>query len=93
MKIYRGDVGTQIVIYMAANIVSATNLSIDVRKPSGITETWTPTIFENDKLKYVIQNGDLDESGIYSVQPKMTLSGWTGSGAALSFRVDKTVAE
>lgn len=91
MKIYRGDIGTQIVINMNANLVSATNLSLDVRKPSGTTDTWMPTLYGTDKLKYVVQNGDLDESGIYTVQPRMTLNGWTGAGNELMFRVDRTI--
>lgn len=93
MKVYKGDTGTQIIIGMGTDLTTATGLLLTVKKPSGTVVSWTPTKYDTDKLKYVVQAGDLNESGTYWIQPQMTLSGWTGSGEEKSFKVDTTIGD
>jgi hypothetical protein len=85
------DIGTEIIVDMQVTITGATGLSFDVRKPSypetGGTDTWVPSIYNVQYLRYVIQTGDLDEEGTYWIVPKLTLGTWSGAGDPVSFKV------
>jgi long-subunit fatty acid transport protein len=87
-KVYVGDVGTEIKVDMQESMSGATDITFEVKKPSGEEKTWSGVeIVETTKLKYTIQSGDLDVSGTYKVQPKLTLGAWIGKGYTVSFRV------
>lgn len=87
-KIYEDDIGTEIKIDMDESMETATGITFEVKKPNGEEESWSGIqIIETTKLKYTIQAGDLDVSGTYKIQPKLTLGSWTGKGYTVSFRV------
>ena len=90
-RIFKGDVGTEIIIDMQRDISTATGISIKVLTPNKTQTTWTPSIYEDNFLKYTIISGDLSENGTYKIQPVMTLGSWTGSGTSVSFQVNKLV--
>lgn len=87
-KVYVGDVGTEIKVDMQESMSGASNRTFEVKKPSGEEKTWSGVeIVETTKLKYTIQDGDLDVPGIYRIQPKLTIGAWIGKGYTVSFRV------
>ncbi len=91
--IYKGDVGTVVLLDTLSDISSATQVLIRVKKPSGVCTEWSSSVDSLTKVKYVIQSGDLNESGIYKLQPKVTMPGFTGSCDIVSIQVDPLVCE
>ncbi len=79
-NVYVGDVGTEIIINMQTDLLSATNLSLNIKKPDGSTTSWVPTVYNTKYLRYIIQSGDLSIQGKYSVQPSLTIGSWSGLG-------------
>lgn len=86
-KVYTNDVGLVIDINMGENISSATSLSLGITKPDHTTTTWTPSIQGTNYLRYTTVANDLDQAGIYFIQPAFTLGGWTGKGNTVKFLV------
>lgn len=73
-KFYVGNYGFDILADYEISMADATSISFVVEKPSGATVTWSPvTIFENNSLRYVVEDGDLDEAGTYEIQPFATV--------------------
>jgi hypothetical protein len=79
-KVYQGDVGTIIRIDCNDTISTATDTFIMFKKPDGTLKTWAATIYGTEYLTYTLTAQDTDIIGIGYVQPKLTLSGWTGRG-------------
>jgi hypothetical protein len=79
-KVYQGDVGTIVRIDCNDTISTATNTFIMAKKPDGTLKAWTATIHGTEYLTYTLTAQDTDIVGIIYVQPKLTLSGWTGRG-------------
>lgn len=86
-RIHVGTIGLQIRVEMGETITAASAYSLAVKKPSGATATWTPTIGTSTKFYYSTIEGDLNEEGTYVLQPHLTLGSWTGHGTPVSFSV------
>lgn len=86
-----GDIGTAIIVDMGVDISAATGLDFEVRKPSypatGGEESWTPTVYLTNYLRYIVTTGDFDEEGDYEIVPSLTLGSWSGSADPVYFRV------
>lgn len=85
-KIYQGDVGLEINVNCQEDLTSATSPQILIKKPDGNVLTKPATISGNS-LIYITVDGDLEQKGIYYVQPKLSLGGWSGSGVTTRFFV------
>ena len=88
-KIFSNDKGLIITIDMQVDLTAASSYSLVVKKPNGDIVTWTPTIVNTNYFRYITITGDLDQSGDYSIQPRLTLGSWTGSGDPVKFYVFK----
>jgi hypothetical protein len=86
-KIFRDDIGTEIIIDMQTDLTTATNVSIAVEKPDGTKTTWTPSIINTTHIKYIIKEGDFSISGVYNLQPRLTIGSWSGSGTECDLTV------
>jgi len=86
-KVFRGDIGTEIIIDMQIDISTATGISIAVEKPDGTTTTWTPFIYNTTSLKYIAVEGDFATAGVYTLQPRLTIGSWSGSGTECTLTV------
>lgn len=86
--IYIGDVGTEVILDTGVDITSATTHVIAVKKPgaTSIIE-WPAELFETTKLRYVVQDGDIDIAGDYVLMAKVSMPGWSGHGAAVAMPV------
>lgn len=91
MSMFVGDIGTEILINMQRDISTATNCSLTVKKPDGTIVTWTPTIYQVKYFRYITVLNDLDQDGVYQIQPQFTLGTWTGSGTICKIEVFKKI--
>ncbi len=85
-KIYQGDVGLEINVNCQEDLSSATSPKILIKKPDG-------NIIEKDasisgtSLIYITIANDLDLTGLYRIQPKLSIGSWSGSGVTTRFFV------
>jgi hypothetical protein len=86
-KPYVGDIGTVVIVNCGSSIVGASTKQLKVKKPDGTEVTWEAEIYESNYLRYVIVDGDFDQEGVYYLQGKVVLTGWSGSGETVDFRV------
>jgi len=69
MAIYKDDVDVPIRVDCNVDLTSTTVNELKVRKPQSYTEvTWDATV-NGEYLEYTTVDGDLDEVGVYRVQP------------------------
>lgn len=74
-------VGLAIIIETGQPIAGASNINLNVKKPSGEKEIWTgAAVYGETALRYVTVAGDLDEAGPYVLYPELTLGDYTGKG-------------
>lgn len=85
-RIYEGAVGVEILINMNMDISEATVHSMLVLK-DGTETTWSATVYQSNYLRYVTEDGDLDDTGTYIIHPNITLGGFSGLGDPVSFKV------
>lgn len=89
--IHVGDTGLEILADCLQDISAATNITFLVRKPSGATTAWaaakTTLDGETRYIHYLTVAGDLNEPGIYTIHPHLTLGAWTGAGKAAEFEI------
>jgi hypothetical protein len=95
-KIYINDIGLLILIDFGEDISGASGIVLEVITPSSIVRTdgvitnmkeWIPEIVDTNFLGYTTVDGDLNEFGLYKINPKFTLGGWTGHCDTIEFTV------
>lgn len=72
------------------DLTNATELKIKARAPSSNNKTWSANVI-GDPLEGIMQHvtvdGDLDEIGIWILQPFGTVEGWIGHGEQVQLEV------
>ena len=86
-RIYTGDVGIIIDIDMRENIEGATNIILKVKTPRGVIKTWDAELYGTNHIRYLIEENDIAEPGMYKLQPMLTLGNWVGHGNTVKFVV------
>ena len=95
-KIFVNDDGTAIKVDAGEDISEATVIILYVRKPDNAVEQWDidpahwPGVDEDHPsniIRYIVQDGDLDLVGKYSVQAYVELPAWKGRGETFTFKV------
>lgn len=86
-KAYLNDEGTALILDVGTDITGATDVSIAVKKQSGAEESWGGEIYQNTKIKYVVEFGDFSEAGKYLLNAKVTTASGTWTGETTSFIV------
>lgn len=90
-KYYIGDIGTEVILDCGCDISLATYTAIAVKKPDDTIAEWVGTAYtidgDTDYIRYITGVGDLNVIGIYKVQARLTISGWTGRGETATFQV------
>jgi hypothetical protein len=84
-KVYVGDTGTAIVLDTLQDLTGASLAAIEVRKPSGALLTWTGSVFETTKVRFITLADTLDIPGEWAMQAKVTMpsGSWLGEVALL----------
>ena len=91
MSVHVGDVGTKIKIDVQSNISNATLLRIAYSKPDGATGQWIAFLDSNTSVGYLLQAGDIDQPGIWKLQPYIESPTWKGHGESVEFTVLKNI--
>jgi hypothetical protein len=75
-NIYTGTVGAELQIATSMDLVTdVASVTIAVRAPDYAETTWTPDSATIDGLiTYTTQEGDLVKSGVYRLQPVVTMT-------------------
>ncbi len=79
-KIFAGDTGTEIILDCGTDISTGTLLRIEAKKPSGVKVNWAAVLDGTTRIRYVVQSGDLDTAGRWSLQAYIEMPGWKGRG-------------
>lgn len=82
-KMYKGDVGTLLLVNTGMDLTNATLCGIKVKKPDGSSELWVGSPYGravDGIIMYVVREGDLDQSGIYCANAyvETDIGKWTG---------------
>ena len=82
------DEGTAFVLNVGTDITDATEVSISVLKNNEtVFDTWTAEVYQDKKVKHIIEAGDFDVLGEYIVQANVTTPEGSWSGNEVSFIV------
>ena len=78
---------------MGEVITGATGLKFYAKRPvtKDIVE-WTPSISGTNYLQYQSVTDDIDEAGVWKVQPELTLGSFSGRGRIFRFTVYAVLA-
>lgn len=86
-KVYKGDIGTKIIVDTDMDLSSATVLKIYYIKPDGTKGSWTGTLEGTDGISYTTTSAsDLGAAGLWILQAYAEMSGgkWYGEAVALN---------
>ncbi len=79
-KIYKGDVGTEIILDTGEPLADATVHNIAYKNASS-TGVFVGEVVETTKIRYITTStDDLDVAGDWKFQPIVTLPSWSGRG-------------
>ena len=73
------------------DISAASEVLILYRKPSGVEGQWVGAANVN-LATYDVQDGDLDEVGVWKIQPKVTIAGEVGYGEIKPMTVSSPIS-
>ena len=91
MNAHVNDIGTLIKIDVQTDISTATILKILFQRPDKVLGEWGAFKIDDRTLGYFTVDGDLSLPGVWSVQPYVSMIGWTGTGSIENFTVDKNI--
>ena len=93
MAIYKGDVGTKLEFDIGVNVDEVDTALLIIKYPSGNKITKDLSIdTENNVLYYITDTDDLNESGLYHLQSRVTLKGgWNGASELVKINVLDTL--
>ena len=87
-EVYKNQ--SYLTIYLDTNVdlTTATSMEILYKKPDGTTGEWDGSADDTTKIKYDVQDGDLDQAGQWYFQAKFILNGETAYGAKTYYTFD-----
>lgn len=88
---FKGDIGLEIIVETDFDLTGATVTDLKIKKPNGTIVTWDADIYDETKLRYVTEDGDLDQYGIYEGMARVAVGTWSGSGDIFEFKVRDTL--
>lgn len=92
MSAHQGDVGTLLKIDTQTDLSEMTTLRILFKRPDQTTGSWTAFLVEPTIMGYVFVSGDLNQIGIWSVQPFAESTDKVGYGEVVNFTVEKNLS-
>lgn len=90
---YKTTIALKIEVLLNDDLTGITGVSYLIQKPDGTKDTWVATIDDADTglTSYTTENGDLDQTGIYVLQPKLTGATQTLFGDPVSFEINNII--
>lgn len=90
MSIYKDQSLLTIILETGLSLTTATDPKILYKKPDGTTGFFTATIART-KLTYDVQNGDLDQTGVWQLQASVQIGERTGLGDITKIKVEPSL--
>jgi hypothetical protein len=90
MSYYVGDSYTQISLDTGISLTGASVTRILYKKPNGIKGFWTATVL-GTSLQYQLQNDNIDQDGIWSVQAYVEIGGKKAYGQVSEINFQKSL--
>jgi len=88
-KVYKGDVGTEVLVDCGCVITGATVKKLKVKQPDGTLKEWVAEIEGTNFLKYITVDTDFTQDGTYYLQAYVELTSGKWSGETAAFTVYK----
>jgi hypothetical protein len=86
-KVYKDDVGTDIIVDTGVDISTATTAALKITKPDGTTATLTGSVYNSNYIKFASIASTFDQAGVYLLQAYVVMPAWTGHGRTITFKV------
>jgi len=67
-RLFVGDMGIKLRLYTGIDITGNYTLSIEYKKPDGVTGSWSAEEESTYYCTYILQSGDLDTAGEWEIQ-------------------------
>ncbi|MBU8901701.1 MAG: hypothetical protein KOO69_03090 [Victivallales bacterium] len=93
MGSHKKDEGTAFIANVGTDITDATLVEIDVVKSDGTEDTWDGEIYNVQKIKHVIVDGDYSVKGTYKAQAQVTTPDGFWSGDETEFYVSRKLVD
>lgn len=91
-KTYVGDTGTVVLLDTGTSLSAATAVTIEARKPNGALVSWTGTVSETTKIRFVSLLTTFDQPGAWILQAKAVMPTGTWLGESVSLQVHRAFA-
>ena len=91
-SVFVGDIGIQLKLDAGIDISDQTTLKIRYRKPDKTTGLWAATVSATNYAVYTTVSGDLDVSGVWSLQIYIVAPSYTAHGKTANLFVDAILA-
>lgn len=93
--IFKGDIGTKIILNTNTDLATGSVFKIYYRKPDGTMGSWTAQKeSDNTSISYTTQVvSDLNIAGTWVIQSYVEISGWKGYGVSVNMIVGMSVME
>lgn len=92
MSAHKGDVGTLIKIDVQTDLSEMITLKIIFNRPDKTIGFWPAFIIEPTVMGYLFAPGDLNQAGIWSVQPYAESADSMAYGDVINFTVEKNLS-
>jgi hypothetical protein len=86
-KTYVGDIGTEIILDVQADITTATSVGILAKKPDGTSVTWSGQVYSGTNVHYLTQTNDLNQAGVWLLQAVIASPSWSGHSESVELVV------
>lgn len=90
MSYYVGDSYTQISLDTGISLTGASVTRVLYKKPNGIKGFWPATV-SGTSLQYQLQNGDIDQDGIWEIQAYVVIAGKSAYGNKSEINFQKSL--
>lgn len=89
MSIYKGQSLVKITLETGQDLTGAT-CKILYKKPDGTKGNWTGTV-NGTAIEYLVQSGNIDQDGPWTLQSEITIAGRTGYGQTTIMKVEPAI--
>lgn len=89
MAVYNEQTMFKLTLDTQIDLSGATVTHIRYEKPNGEKGVWIGTVIETTKIEYQIEEGDLDQVGIWRLQAVVERAGELGLGQIKQIQIDQ----
>ena len=86
-KVYKGDIGTLLLVDCGVDISLATVTKIKAKMPDGTQKEWDATVTDSNFLNYNLIAEDTAAAGVVKAQAFVVFSSGTWHGETFKFKI------